>query len=350
VAFALEYHIGHVTFAKMLQRVVARQPELVAEWFLFEPEEPRGVLSKTPLGRNYTVRASYWARRAIAPVNRFDVLFFHTQTLSLLSGRLMSQVPAIISTDATPKNFDRAAPWHALRAPLVEEAKRRLVSSVFRRATFVMPWSEWCARSVTEDYGVMPERCRLIRPGLDLSAWEVRQHTDDKGLRVLFVGGDFVQKGGPELLAALERLHADWECDIVTRTRISVGGNIRVHTTLQPGDPDLRRLYANADVFVLPTRGDMMGWVFIEAMAAGLPVITTRSGAIPELVRDGRTGYFVKGVTELAGALERLAVNPAERRALGHAGRTLAYELYDEKANGPKMIELIMLAAQARRA
>ena len=348
VGFVLEHHIGHVTFAKMLERVVARDPGLVAEWFFFEPEAPRGPLARASFMRNYTLQGSYWARRSLRPARRFDVIFFHTQTLSLLSGSLMKRVATVISTDATPKNCDEVTAWHAKQAPLVEEAKRRAISSLLRKAAFVMPWSDWCARSVVDDYGVPPGRCHVIRPGVDLSQWGVREHTDDRSLRVLFVGNDFARKGGPELLEALQRLSADWECDIVTRTRVAARPGIRVHTQLQPGDPELRKLYANADVFVLPTRGDTMGWVFIEAMAAGLPVVATRHGAIPELVKHGQTGYLVQGVADLSDVLGRLAANPQERRVLGRAGRERACELYDEKVNGPKLVELIKLAAGVR--
>ncbi len=91
---------------------------------------------------------------------------------------------------------------------------------------------------------------------------------------------------------------------------------------------DLPAWYAAADIFVLPTRSDGVGFegfgiVFLEAAAAGLPVVAGRGGGVPEAVEDGVTGTLVSGLdaSELASALDELCRSPERRRQLGRAGR-----------------------------
>ena len=80
------------------------------------------------------------------------------------------------------------------------------------------------------------------------------------------------------------------------------------------------------DVYVLPSIHESFGIGLLEAMRAGLPVVASRAGAIPEVVAEGTTALLVPpgDAAALAGALERLLVDPALRRRLGDAGRAHA--------------------------
>ena len=90
--------------------------------------------------------------------------------------------------------------------------------------------------------------------------------------------------------------------------------------------------YRNADVFCLPSLQEGFGIVFLEAMAAGLPIVACRAAAVPEVVPDGECGILVPpreiqglastlDVPALASALDRLASDASERTRLGEAGR-----------------------------
>ena len=92
--------------------------------------------------------------------------------------------------------------------------------------------------------------------------------------------------------------------------------------------------YAAADVFVLPSIcQEAFGLVILEAFAAGIPVIGTRSGGVPELVEDGRTGLLVEqgDVDGLHDAMRRLLLDPELRARLGAAARQTAITMSWEK-------------------
>jgi glycosyltransferase involved in cell wall biosynthesis len=86
---------------------------------------------------------------------------------------------------------------------------------------------------------------------------------------------------------------------------------------------DVPRLYAASEAFVMCSLWEGLGLVFLEAMAAGLPVLATRVSAVPEVVLEGRTGLLVppSDSAALAAGMLALALDPALRERLGAAGR-----------------------------
>jgi glycosyltransferase involved in cell wall biosynthesis len=105
---------------------------------------------------------------------------------------------------------------------------------------------------------------------------------------------------------------------------------------------DVPDLLADADVFVLPSRSEGHPVAILEAMAAGLPVVASRVGGVPEQVSHGETGLLVEpgDPDELAAALRRLATNPPLRHRLGAAGRERAERAFDLDAFRRAHVEL----------
>src|SRR5690606_34807888 len=98
------------------------------------------------------------------------------------------------------------------------------------------------------------------------------------------------------------------------------------------------------DIFVVPSRfeSESFGVAAVEASAAGLPVIVSDVGGLPEVVDHERTGLVVRreDPTALADAIARLIDNPEERQRLGSAGRGKVEEMYDWRKNVEQMIQI----------
>jgi glycosyltransferase involved in cell wall biosynthesis len=117
------------------------------------------------------------------------------------------------------------------------------------------------------------------------------------------------------------------------------------------------RLYRQADLFAIPTRGDCLPQALAEAAAAGLPLVATATGAVSEIVHDGRNGFLVPphAPSDLRRALRRLVAEPRLRRAMGQESLALAERDHDAWANNRRIFELmaevagITLPSQAGR-
>jgi glycosyltransferase involved in cell wall biosynthesis len=92
--------------------------------------------------------------------------------------------------------------------------------------------------------------------------------------------------------------------------------------------PDIWRWLAQLDIFVQPSLAEGFGMASLEAMAAGLPVLGTSVGGLPELIEHGRTGYVVRPAEPeaLAARLRDLVQNADRRRTMGIAGQARARE------------------------
>lgn len=352
VAFVMEQALGHITHARNLERKIGQDPGVQATWIPVE-FRPSRIGRRIPVYKsNWTVRAGVLARLRLTRLLRHrpaDALFFHTQVPAVLSGSLMRRLPSIVSVDATPEQFDTigSAYGHATGPAWLERRKFLLNQACFVRADRIVAFSRWVEASLIADYGVAADKIEVVRPGLDVKAVPRVDRRGRQGagpLRVLFVGGDFDRKGGPTLLAAMDALaDLDVELDVVTRSDVEPAKNRAVYSNLSAGSPALLDLYERADVFCLPTRADALGLVFAEAGAAGLPLIGTNTGAVAEIVQDGKTGLIVPAddVQALANALRTLLTDEDLRLRYGAAARALVEREYDEDMTSHRIVSLL---------
>ncbi|OHC74117.1 MAG: hypothetical protein A3G18_04575 [Rhodospirillales bacterium RIFCSPLOWO2_12_FULL_58_28] len=96
---------------------------------------------------------------------------------------------------------------------------------------------------------------------------------------------------------------------------------------------ELARLYAASDIYAWPAVDEAYGMAFLEAQAAGLPVVAGRAGGVPDIVSDGLSGILVpvNDAALFAAAVDELIGDAAKRRAMGKAARRLAFDKHDIK-------------------
>lgn len=209
---------------------------------------------------------------------------------------------------------------------LLQRYRRRHHLAVLDLATSVIVHSRAVAAALPA--GLQPE---LVPLGIDPQAFVTSPQPREPLL--LLVGRDCFRKGLPVLLSALRRLRSR-----LPELRLEVIGDEYPHgrragkilaaglpVRFLPGMPtaELRERYARAAALILPSYQEAFGLVLLEAMAAGLPVVASRVGGIPELVEDGVNGLlFTCGrAEELAEKIKMLMTEPKLRERLAQAGR-----------------------------
>ena len=350
--FVMEQTLGHVTHTQNLRRLLADEPGLDVRW-LEVPFRPGEALYRLPpVSLNWSLRGSLYARRnlALPPWRNVDALFVHTMTIALLATPAYRQIPTVISIDATPRNIDSlgAAYSHHENPGPVESLKRLLIRRALRQAKAYVSWSEWAKDSLVKDYGVPADKILVAPPGTNLGLFRRPDYRRPGLPRLLFVGGDFLRKGGDLLLDTFRaRLRGKAELHLVTHHPVDPEEGVFVYTGVGPNSPELLNLFHDADVFTLPTRADCLAVVLGEAMAASLPIVTTRVGAHAEAVIDGETGFVIApdDSDALATALETLVENEALRERMGERARIRAETRFDAHRNALEIVDMMRSVA-----
>jgi glycosyltransferase involved in cell wall biosynthesis len=365
--------LGHRSVARLLREAAARDPGLEAVHLdlsegLTAAERARrrvmclgpaaGAASALTLGRfRHELHAGVLAAGRIAALERegrrFDVIHFHTQVTAWGSLRRMRRTPSVVSLDVTQRLASAEAPSALARLDYAPNA--RMDARVFAAAAAVTATSRWAADDLLRGQPELAGRVHVMPYPVPLEgfdpAWIEARHARTSAdlsvpVRVLFVGGDWVRKGGPELLEAwrLGRFAARARLTLVTdfpldADRLPPG--VEARRGVRSYTPEWFAAWRDADLFVMPTRGEAFGMVFQEAAAAGLPAVGTALNAIPEIVADGETGVLVPpgDVRALADAMEKLIASPERRREMGMAARrriaeVASVERYAERLTG----------------
>ena len=351
-AFIMDQVAGHVTVAKNLRPVAEADPDLEVFWgevhyhrdggriewvhdrlVPFAPAHPFGVV-RGIVEQGKALRA--------AP---FDVIFTNTAVAHYDIGPLR-RTPTMFDFDSTPMQLDAMEGYsESPDRRWVASVKLRVMRRLFRTAALNQAWSSWARDSVIDDYGISPDRVVVNPPGIDLAAWSTTARpvrpADTPG-RVLFVGADFDRKGGRDLLEWHRSLpDGSVRLDIVTRADIEPSSSVVVHRDLTANSPGLRALYRDADVFVLPSRGECFGIATIEAMASGLPVVVTDVGGTADIVDHGGNGFIVpaRSSRELGGALDAILADPHRAHRMGLRSRELAEQRFDLEASARRTLD-----------
>jgi glycosyltransferase involved in cell wall biosynthesis len=352
--FLTERQVGIGSAAAALEPYLRSRPNV--HWADITYFEPDGVLERFDRWHRLGVVRGLLQSGAALRSGPFDALFFLTHNPAVLRQDALARTPTLLWTDVTPSLLDAQAQHYdhvVTGSRVLQRFKHEMVRRTFQRAALCVGWSAWAQRSFVADYGVPEANTRVVPPGIDLGRWRLAPERAPNPLpRLLFVGGHFARKGGRLLLDVFrERLRGRCELDLVTRDDVAEEPGVRVHRGLNAGTPELLALYAGADVFVLPTRGDCFSIASIEAMATGLPVVVSAVGGIPEIVEEGKSGHLIApdDATGLIAALEPLLGDAGRRAAFGRRGRELAETRFDAQKNSEQLFLLLTEIAQRPR-
>ncbi|WP_404380312.1 glycosyltransferase family 4 protein [Caenispirillum salinarum] len=222
----------------------------------------------------------------------------------------------------------------ALETGLSSDAAARLRTSetvALKAARRVIVTSPVTRDSLVRDFGVPAEACAVVAPGTDRAEVAAGSGEETQDLALLSVGSLIPRKGHDVLIEALAPLAGrPWHLTVAgpgehdpataqaLRDLIAARGlDDRVTLTGALPPDRLDRAYADADVFVLASHYEGFGMVLTEALARGLPIVSTTGGAIPATVPEGAGLLVPPGdAVALGQALARVMDEPALRRRL----------------------------------
>lgn len=309
----------------------------------FAPKGP-GLLASIP----HAIRLARGGR-----VDEYDIVHVHSQNETIADclayglSRRIGLKPRFVMSIYAPKAY--AFP----RSP------GEVITAIScHSADLIFSLSEFSKKDISRAYRVAASKIAVTYAGVD-SPFLARSPTparkSDDRFSLLFCGrlnGPHEQKGIDVLLKSLPLVlrHHDTVLNI-----IGTGARLEQYRALADelnvsryvnflGLLEHDRMpayYAQADLFVLPSRRESFGLVLAEAMACGVPVVATTAGAIPEVVEDGVTGLLVPpdDPEALAQAITSLLSDPDRMKAMGTRGKARVEKHFTWDKVAERMIE-----------
>ena len=263
------------------------------------------------LRKNFAFRHTYAVSKRYAKVadlrlsrQSFDVIFALSGATEIAF--LRTNIPIVLVEDA---NFAVLFGYHQhfsylleCSAHQIDDIQKRGIS----KAEMILYPTTWAAKAAIEIYHADKQKTHVIPFGANLERVPVKEKILAKRqsgqCRLLFVGVDWEHKGGDialETLVALEKLGIIAELIVcgcipprgVTHPRMEIIPHLDKNDDSQR--EILEKLYTQADFFLLPTRNECFGIAMCEANAFGLPVITAKTGGVPEVIINGENGFVL---------------------------------------------------------
>ncbi len=219
--------------------------------------------------------------------------------------------------------------------------------------------SRMVKKDILKHYHCSPENISVVYNGVDLK----RFHPDNKNrhrqyirkeleipessVLILFVGSGFERKGLKYLLQATQYLRSeDWRLVIMGKGKWDqylqfAPENLRSRIIHKEPVPEIEKYYSAADIFALPSIYEPFGNANLEALASGLPIITSRSCGVAEIITTQKEGIILEEPSDskaMAEAIDYL-MNTKTREPMRQSARLLA-EKFTQERNASEMLQI----------
>ena len=241
----------------------------------------------------------------------------------------------------------------------------QLEKSLFekRNARQVIVASQMVADEIVDLYGYPTDKIDLVRNGIPFAKFQLHPDLRERSrselklkpdhIALLFAGSGWERKG---LLFAIEAMSLCKNRKL--RLLVAGRGNARPYRTTRllfwREDPvrfvgevaDLRPVYSAADIFILPTIYDPFSNACLEALACGLPVITTRSNGFSEIIENGINGSIIDNPADLTGLRDAIHFwSDSSRRDTAHAANIARAAHFDISKNVEQTLDVLTRAS-----
>jgi len=208
--------------------------------------------------------------------------------------------PYVLYLDYTTKLAELNYPqWFPFKSVKAKEKWYANEGQTYQLASSIFTYSDLVRRSIVEHYGVEADKVVKVGAGVTLEPISESKTKSYQSKQIIFIGQNsaFERKGGPQLLRAFELVRKEIrEAELllvgVSEKRQINQEGVRVLGFIKERSK-VEELLEGASVFAMPSICEPWGLVFLEAMAYKLPCIGTNTDAMPEIIRDGHTGFIV---------------------------------------------------------
>jgi glycosyltransferase involved in cell wall biosynthesis len=230
-----------------------------------------------------------------------------------------------------------AARWPEVRA--AEQVEHDAATTIVAASAFT--------KQTLVEHGVDAAKVRVNPYGVDCTVFNVGRRDSQRPLRFIFVGAVNARKGTPLLVDAWQKLAAAnaelWLVGAASKQAVSRISGLRglTHFDRVPR-AEVASLMQQCDVFVFPSYFEGFGLVLLEAMACGLPVITTTATAGPDIVTEGQDGWVIEP-GDLEALLDRMnycVEHPQVVRGMASQARATA-ERFTWAAYGDRWMQIL---------
>lgn len=239
--------------------------------------------------------------------DNFDLLLFPGAS-AVLAYLKIAHISKVYFSDTTFSQMSGYYEYLTNLLPSSEKWGNEVERKALHKADMILYPSHWAAEGAIRDYQCRADKIHVIPCGCNVPSIPERRDIlslrgrENKTLQLLFIGGDWKRKGGElafQSMLELNRRGID--------TRLTVCGScpssLQQHEQVdffgfldqnnQQEMQQLQQLYEQASILLVPSRAECFGFVFADAAAYGLPVITTETGGISDYVEDDVSGYLL---------------------------------------------------------
>lgn len=291
-------------------------------------------------GRLFDLHYYTWGQNLLKLEDLFEADVVHS--LAPLSSAKDMKIP-LISHFHHYESIDR--PIHLLYKPF----HHRMEKTAYSNSYFVITPSEFSKKTIVEAFRLSEDKVKVVPHGVDISRFTAKEKESECN-KLLFLGGLEERKGIRYLIEALSsvtKMHSDVELVLVGSgtqelelKELTRKLNLEKRVKFAGYVDALNDYYNSADIFVFPSLKEGFGMALVEAMASGLPVISTNTSAIPEVV--GNAGILVepRNSEALREAIITLIEDAGLRKELGRKGRKRVEENFTWDKVASKMLRI----------
>ncbi|MBW2991796.1 glycosyltransferase family 4 protein [Candidatus Woesearchaeota archaeon] len=214
----------------------------------------------------------------------------------------------------TPANFEAAAAFdlfgtYPSRKFRLEIIKRILLKDNFKKLIF----KSFAGKSTLKSYGKIKDKkilnkTAVVYPAVRRIDDSLLKKKNKDTINILFPGPNFLRKGGINVVDAFEKLQKKYDNiklimtahfpgfnkELEQKYSNKIKNNSSIKMSLVKREDMFSKIYPKADIFILPTYYETFGYSIVEAMAFGLPIISAKHFAIPEIVEENKNAFLIK--------------------------------------------------------